>query len=117
LRLELSLDSLGVGVSADALDRSVGLIGDAGLEGLLDVFEEDGAEGAELLLDDLDLAHEGLEDAVLFALRVEEVMTAHLGRRLQRAVDAAVALLEAGGVPGEVEVEEIGAVGLEVDAF
>jgi hypothetical protein len=36
---------------------------------------------------------------------------------LEGAVDAAVALLEAGGVPGDVEVEEVGAGGLEVDAL
>jgi hypothetical protein len=35
----------------------------------------------------------------------------HLRRRLPLAVDAPVALFEARGVPGEVEVEEVGAVG------
>ena len=36
------------------------------------------------------------------------VVAAHLRRRLQLAVDAAVALLDAAGVPRQVEVEEVG---------
>src|SRR5438046_2018892 len=36
---------------------------------------------------------------------------------LEGAVDAAVALLHAGRVPRDVEVEEVGALALEVDAF
>ena len=58
-----------------------------------------------------------LEDHVLGALRVDEVVAAHLLRRLHRAVDAAVALLDARRVPRHVEVEEVGAVALEVHAF
>ena len=44
-------------------------------------------------------------------------MAADLGCRLELAVDAAVALLDAAGVPGQVEVEEVGAVRLEVQAL
>jgi hypothetical protein len=50
-------------------------------------------------------------------LRQHEVMAAHFGRGLELAVDAAVALLDAAGVPRQVEVEEVGAVRLEVQAF
>ena len=41
-------------------------------------------------------------------------MANDLRRGLELAVDAPVALLDAAWVPGQVEVEEIGAVGLEV---
>ena len=44
-------------------------------------------------------------------------MAADLVGRLELAVDAAVALLDPAWVPGQVEVEEVGAVGLEVEAF
>src|SRR5690606_6085328 len=80
LRRELAIDGLRVRVAADELELRVGRLVDAGLEGLRDVLEQDGAERAELLLDDLDLAHERLEHAVFSALRVEEVVAAHLGR-------------------------------------
>ncbi len=55
--------------------------------------------------------------AILAPFRVEEVVAAHLGLRLERAVDAAVALLHARRVPRNVEVEEVGAVALEVHAL
>jgi hypothetical protein len=75
------------------------------------------ADRAELALDGVDLADEGLEHAVLGAVLVDEIVAADLGGRLEGAVDAAVALLEARGVPGDVDVEQVGAVGLEVDAL
>ena len=74
-------------------------------------------EAAQLALDRLGLAHEHLEHAVLGALREDEVVAADLVGRLELAVDAAVALLDAAGVPGQVEVEQVGAVGLEVQAL
>ena len=63
------------------------------------------------------LRDELVEHAVLGRGRVEEVVAADLGLGLERAVDAAVALLHARGVPGDVEVEEVGAVALEVHAL
>ena len=44
-------------------------------------------------------------------------MAADLVSGLQLAVDAAIALLDPPGIPGKVEVEEISAVGLEVQAL
>ena len=44
-------------------------------------------------------------------------MTKHLRGGLELAVDAAVALLQAARVPREVEVKEVVAVGLEVEAL
>ena len=76
-----------------------------------------GGEAAQLLLDGLGLADERLQDAILGPLAVEEVVTMDLGCTLQLAVDTPVALLHAAGVPGHVEVEEVGAVILEVHAF
>ena len=51
------------------------------------------------------------------ALRQREVVAPHLGGGLQLAVDPPVALLDAAGVPRKIEVEEVGAVRLEVEAF
>ena len=48
---------------------------------------------------------------------VDEVVAVDLGVRLELAVDAAVALLHAARVPGHVEVEQVPAVGLEVQAL
>ena len=74
-------------------------------------------QAAELALDGLGLADEHLEHPVLDTLRQHEVMAAHLRHRLQLAVDAAVALLDAPWVPRQIEVEQVGAVGLEVQTL
>ena len=74
-------------------------------------------EAAQLLLDRLRLPDQDLEDAVLRRAGVDEVVAADLGVRLELAVDAAVALLHAARVPGHVEVEQVPAVGLEVQAL
>ena len=63
------------------------------------------------------LLDEHLEHAVLDALGQHEVVAADLVGRLELAVDAAVALLDPARVPGQVEVEEVGAVRLEVQAL
>ena len=103
--LDLARELLGVAV-ADAL-----------AEPALDVVVDDLGEAAELLLDGLGLPDEHLEHPVLGALRQDEVVAADLGGGLELAVDAAVALLDAARVPGQVEVEEVGAVRLEVEAL
>ena len=76
-------------------------------------FEHRGG-AAELGADALRLLHEHLEHPILRALGIEEVAAEDLPGRLELPVDAAVALVEAARVPGQVEVEEIGAVALQV---
>ena len=120
--LELLLgDALLLRVEVRLLDLARQLLGiavaDALAEPTLDVVVDDLREAAELLLDGLGLPDEHLEHAVLDALRQDEVVAADLGGRLELAVDAAVALLDAAGVPGQVEVEEVRAVRLEVQAL
>ena len=73
--------------------------------------------GAELTLNHFGLAHQGLEHNVGFALLVTEITAEHLLGRLELAIDAAVALLETRRVPGQIEMDEIGAIGLKIDAF
>ena len=90
---------------------------DALLEPTLDVVVDDLREASELFLDGLGLFDKDLEHAVLHALRQDEVVAADLGGRLELSVDAAVALLDATGIPGQVEVEEVRAMGLEVQAL
>jgi len=50
-------------------------------------------------------------------LGVAEVAAEDLLRRLELPVDSAVALLEPGRVPGQVEMHEVEAANLQVDAF
>ena len=90
---------------------------DAAAEPALHIVVDHLRQAAELALDGLGLADEHFQHAILLALRQDEVVTAHLGLRLELAVDAAVALLDAAGVPRQVEVEEVGAVGLEVESL
>ena len=58
-----------------------------------------------------------LQHPILLPLRQHEVVAIDLAGRLQLAVDPAVALLDAARVPGQVEMEEVGAVGLKVEAL
>ena len=74
-------------------------------------------QAAQLALDGLCLADEHLQHPVLDPLRQHEVVAANLRRRLQLAVDASVALFDAAGVPRQIEVEQIGAVRLEVQSL
>ena len=74
-------------------------------------------QAAEFALDGFSLADEHLQHAVLDALRQHEIVATHLGRGLQLAVDATVALLDAARVPRQIEVKQVGAVGLEVEAL
>ena len=92
-------------------------VADAAAKTPLDVVVDHLGEAAELALDGLGLPHQHFEHAVLFALREHEVVANDLWRGLELAVDAPVALLDPPRVPGQVEVEEVGAVGLEVQPF
>ena len=90
---------------------------DARAEAAFDVVVDHLRQAAELPPDGLGLADQHLKHAVLLALRQHEVVAADLGGRLQLAIDAAVALLDAAGVPRQVEVEQVGAVRLEIEPF
>ncbi len=63
------------------------------------------------------LADQHGEDAVLGPLLVDEVVAEDFVLRLELAVDAAVALLHAAGVPRHVEVEQVPAVGLKIETL
>ena len=90
---------------------------DAAAQSALDVVVDHLGEAAEFALDGLRLADQHFQHAILGALREHEVVAADLRGRLQLAVDAPVALLDAAGVPGQVEVEQVGAVRLEVQSL
>ena len=83
----------------------------------LDLIVDHLRQAAELPPDHLGLAHQYVEYPVFCALRKHEVVAANLVRRLQFAVDPPIALFDSPGVPREVEVEQIGAVGLEVETL
>ena len=93
------------------------LAADAVLERVGEATFEDLGERAEFLLDGLGLADESLKDAVFGPLFVEEVAAGDDGRGLEFAVDTAVALFEAARVPGDIEVDEVVAMSLEVETF
>ena len=92
--------------AADALAERLGQLG-----------IDDLGQAAEFLLDRLRLADQHLQNAIFGPLRVDEVMAEDLGLGLELAVDAAVALLHAAGIPGHVEVEQVPAMRLQVEAF
>ncbi len=75
------------------------------------------ADRSELFADGLRLPDQRLQHDVGFTLLVAEVSTNDLFRRLKLTIDAAVALLQPGGVPRQIEMNKVGAVALEVDAL
>ncbi len=86
-------------------------------EAFRDALLDDLTDRAELFPNSLGLSHQGFEDDVGFALCVAEIATGDALRRLKLAVDAAIALFDPRGVPGEVDMDQVRAAGLEVDAF
>ena len=110
--LALRVEIRPVDLAGEPLDVGVA---DALAQAALDVVVDHPREAAELALDRVGLADEHLEHAVLGALGQHEVVAADLRGRLELAVDPPVALLDPPGVPRQVEVEEVGAVGLEVE--
>lgn len=91
--------------------------GDALLEQVGEAPLHHGAQAAQLAADADRLLDQHLQHPVLLALGEDEVVAAHLRSALELPVDAAVALLHAARVPGDVEVEEVGAVVLQVAAL
>jgi hypothetical protein len=80
---------------------------DALAEPALDVVVDHFGEASEFLLDGLCLPDEHLEQRGPQRAGQNEVVTADLVGRLELAVDAAIALLDAARVPGQVKMEEI----------
>ena len=71
----------------------------------------------EFSLDGLGLPDQHFEHPVLDALGQHEVMAVHLGSRLELAIDASVALLDAARVPRQVEMEHVRAASLQVETL
>jgi hypothetical protein len=72
---------------------------------------------SELATDDLGLPHDRVEHDVLGTICIDEVAAEDFLRRLEFSVDASVALLEAGGIPRQIEMDEVAAAGLQIDAL
>src|SRR5262249_2021895 len=111
--------ALGVEVGLlDLRDQPVGVaMADALAEDAFDVVLDDLGEAAKIALDRLGLAHEHVEDAVLGPVGQNEVIATHFGLGLQLAVDTPVALINAARIPRQIKVEQVGAVGLEIEPF
>ena len=78
---------------------------------------EDFARGAELFSYHLGLADERIQNAILFALVIEEVTTGDGLGGLQLAVYAAVPLFKTRRIPGQIDMDEVVTAGLQVEAF
>ena len=87
------------------------------MEAGLDFGVEDLGKAAEFAFDRFGLADQRGEDAVFRTLCVMEVVAENFRCGLKLPVDAAVALFETAGVPRDIEVEEMLAVGLEIEPF
>ena len=72
-------------------------------------------EAAEFLFDRPGFARQDAQDLVLRAIGVEKVAAVDLGGLLELAVDAAVALFHAGGIPWHIKMEKLAAMRLEVE--
>ena len=121
-RLQLFLgNTLLLCVEVGPLDLASQLFGvavpDALAQSAFDVVVDHLRKAAELLLDGLRLSDQHLEHPVLDPLGEHEVMAAHFGSRLELSVDAAVPLLDSARIPGQVEMEEICAMRLKVQAL
>ena len=121
-RLKLLLgDTLLLRVEVRPLDLARQLLGvavpDALSQSTLDVVVNNLREAAELFLDGLRLLDQHLEHPIFDPLREHEIVAVHFRSRLKLAVDAAIALLDPARIPGQVEMEEIRTMRLEVQAF
>ena len=72
---------------------------------------------AELLANAFHLVHQHLQDTIFRPLDEDEVTAEHLVGWLQLAVDAAVALVETARVPGQIEMTQVMAMALEIEAL
>ena len=82
---------------------------------LLDALGDDVANAAEVLPHLRDLLDGQAQHVAVAVVLVVEVQAPHLLRGLPMPVDAAVALLHPHGVPGDLVVDEVAAVRLEVE--
>ncbi len=87
------------------------------LEPLAQPLADDLPGRAKLLADALGLSDERAQDDVFGTLLVVEVAAPDLRRRLKLAVDAAIPLFKPRRVPGQIDMNEIVAAHLEIDAF
>ena len=71
----------------------------------------------ELLADAFGLFHERVKDDVFLTLFVNEIATPDFRRRLKLAIDASVALFEPRWVPGQIDMDEVMAAHLKIDAL
>jgi hypothetical protein len=103
--LDLRLELIDVG-AADATGQE-----------LRDASLEHRRRATELLADGLRLLDQAPQHSVLGALHVDEIAAVDFGRWLELAVDPAVPLLEPARIPGQVDVEQIAAVSLQIETL
>jgi hypothetical protein len=119
---ELLFDDLpALRIKIGSLDLSLKLIDGVAADAPLQRFSQVGIdhqrEGAEFTPDGLGFPNQNGKDAILGPLPVNEVVAEDLVARLKFAVNPAVPLFHAAGVRWDIKMEQITAVGLEVEAF
>src|ERR1700693_5522445 len=75
------------------------------------------ANRAKLFTDSLRFPHQRFQHDIRLALLVTKISAYNLLRRLELAINAPIALLQTGGVPRQVKMYEVGAIGLEVNSL
>ncbi len=95
----------GVGIGVGAAD--------AGAQSLLN----DLGEAAQFEPDGLGLADKRAQHAIFGALRIDEIMAEDLAVGLELAIYAAIALLQPGWIPRQIKMNEVPAVGLEIESL
>src|ERR1700730_16774238 len=75
------------------------------------------ADRPELFADGLRFSNQRLKYDVRFALLVAKISADDLLRGLELAVNAPIALFQPGRVPRQIEMNEVGAIGLKIDAL
>ena len=64
-------------------------------------------DGSEFITDCLGLSYERLQNDVRFALLIAEIPAIDLLRRLELPIDSAIALFQPGGIPRQIEMNEV----------
>ena len=84
---------------------------------VLDVIVDDFREASELSLYSFSFLNQNLEHSIFDPLRKYEIVAVHFRSWLKFTVNTPVALLDAVWIPGQIEMKQIRAMRLEVQAF
>src|SRR6516225_6692688 len=90
---------------------------DAALESFCQSVFDDLSEAAKFTPDRVGLIYQSSQHSVLRPLRVNKIVTVHGLRRLELAINAAVALFESARIPWDIEVKEVVTMRLKIQSL